>query len=146
MTKKSNLTQTIIRLYRIALNVCPGRIMAYIFSVFACGLRNVALTFGIQNFYDAVRQSTIEGVMRSDVSLFLMILLAIVILSKVMNGFDNYYGESLHVVLSGEYVNRINKKIAKIDPINFENQDFLNLLNERWKARGILARHMYLLL
>lgn len=139
MTKKNDdsFYKIIKRLYSIALETCPARIILYILVVFLNGSSQAAITYFTQRFFDAVEAAIPVRIVTTAVILNLTAFVTVMILKHVLNGIDNYWGESIHVWLGKGYREKLHQKVPKIDPVMFENQEFLDNTNKAIEGVGV---------
>lgn len=139
MKKENNdsFLKVIKRLYAIALEVCPLRIIFYILVVFLNGFSSVAITYFTQQFFDAVGVAIGVSVVTSTVIITLAGFVTVILLRHALNGVDNYLGETLHEWLGGSFRAKLHQKAGKIDPVMFENQEFLDNTNKAIQGVGV---------
>lgn len=139
MTEKTNnsFLKVIKRLYSMAFKACPIRIGCYILVVFLNGFSSVAITYFTQRFFDEVEKAVYLKVITASVLITVTSFIIIILLRHVLNGIDNYLGDTLHGWLGGYYREKLHEKVDKIDPIMFENQEFLDNTNKAIEGVGV---------
>ena len=135
--KKYNILNTLLRLYGTAFSECPVRMFVYSFVLFINGIIQIAITYGMEVFYENVNIGIQQKAISFTIIGSLVFLIAAILMSHILNGLDNYLGTSMHVVLIGKFEERMHKKSVKIDPILFENTEFLDNVNKAFQGSGV---------
>lgn len=125
------------RLYKMAVLVCPIRMLIYSIVLVANGLIAVVITYCTEVFYESVNIGVTERTISSVIIITLVLLIGTIFASHILNGLDNYLGESVHVVLIGNFEERMHKKVVKLEPVLFENTYFLDEINKAFKGSGV---------
>lgn len=131
MSKKNNekhmsLWKMTSRIFPEVASVSPGLfILNCITSIFDGVLFAASILF-MQIVFDRITDFTMKkGSLRSAV-LALGLLFVIKMLEQIVNGFDGFMAEVCHSKAVGKLSHKINIKMSKLDPICFENTEFLN--------------------
>lgn len=132
-----SLLAIMCRLYKMSFSVCPIRMIIYSMVLVANGLIGVVITYFTEFFYDYVNIGVAERTVSYMVIISLIMLIGSIFSSHVLNGLDNYLGTSVHVMLIGNFEERLHKKAVKLEPVLFENTDFLDEINKAFKGSGV---------
>lgn len=141
MMKKHNKNITIFTmLYRLFPQVVSVSPMLYIFNCILFILDGASFAvslFFMQLLFDRVTNlADNTGTLRE--AIFALIFLAsIKILEQIISGLDNFIGETYDPKVYGKLTHMVNEKMAKINPICFENQNLLNDINKSYSGIGV---------
>lgn len=97
----------------------------------------IAVTYGTELFFDSVSLGALERTISPAIIFSFLFLMAAILTSHILNGCDNYLGTSVHVVLIGKFEKRMHKKAVKLDPILFEDTEFLDNMNKAFEGSGV---------
>lgn len=134
---KYNLFNIMCRLYKVAFTECPARMLIYSLVLFANGVIQIAITYGTELFYDSVSLGVRESSISLSIIFSFLFLMTTILVSHILNGCDNYLGTSVHVVLIGKFEKRMHKKVVKLDPVLFEDTEFLDNINKAFEGSGV---------
>ena len=132
-----NIFHIMGRLYKAAFTECPGRMLIYSFVLFANGVIQIVITYGTELFFDSVSLGARERAISPAIIFSFLFLMAAILMSHILNGCDNYLGTSVHVVLIGKFEKRMHKKAVKLDPVLFEDTEFLDSMNKAFEGSGV---------
>lgn len=132
-----NLFNIMCRLYKVAFTESPIRMLIYSLVLFTSGVIQVAITYGTEFFYNSVNLGARERTLSSTIFFSFLFLMTTILASHILNGCDNYLGTSVHVVLIGEFEKRMHKKAVKLDPMLFEDTEFLDNINKAFQGSGV---------
>lgn len=132
-----NIFHIMGRLYKAAFIECPGRMLIYSFVLLANGVIQIAITYGTELFFDSVSLGVRERAISPGVIVSFLFLMATILMSHILNGCDNYLGTSVHVVLIGKFEKRMHEKAVKLDPVLFEDTEFLDDMNKAFQGSGV---------
>lgn len=135
--KNYGMLSILLRLYKMAMQVCPIRIIIYSITLVLNGSIAVVITYFTELFYDSVHNGLEQQIISSDLIVALVMFISVIFTSHVLNGLDNYLGTSVHVVLIGDFEERMHKKAVKLEPVLFENIDFLDDINKALQGSGV---------
>ena len=140
--KKYSLLQVILRIIPIQFKSAPWNCLIENSLGVMNGLSFALTVAATQRLFDTVSKAAEGKAGFWDCVIPLLILAAFTFGQQIINGVQNFHG--IGVLLpksSGRLTALIHKKIRRIDPVNFEDTDFLDDLN---KAReGIRAITMF---
>lgn len=125
------------RLYKAAFTECPARMLIYSLVLFANGIMQIVITYGTEMFFSNVSLGAQERTISPVIILSFLFLIAAILMSHILNGCDNYLGTSVHVVLIGKFEKRMHKKAVKLDPVLFEDTEFLDDMNKAFQGSGV---------
>lgn len=93
-------------------------------------------TIATQMFFDAVEKG-IQGLTTYNTVILIGLLMgAAIILSQVLNGAANLISEGASVKIMGILTKRLYKKVTHLDPIVYENPEFLDDINKAEQGLG----------
>lgn len=127
----------ILRLYQMTIKICPIRLITYALAAFIYSLLVVTITYCTQRFFDAVGSAALVHKVSTEVVLTLAGLVAVILLSHIFNGVENYFGTTIHAWVGGEFEKKLHEKVSKIDPVMFENDRFLVDIDKAVQASGV---------
>lgn len=118
------------RTFRIAFKFAP----LFTIGIFLLGIvqamGNGFLVIQTQNVFDSISQAIVNE-QSIDTALFLLILLFIVIIViHLLNGLQNYLYDVYIMTLRNKLAYLLSEKASKINPILYEDADFLDLTNK----------------
>lgn len=87
-------------------------------------------TIATQWFFDAVEQGARGKVAYSFVIMMAVVLVGAIIGSQILNGISNLYGELMLEKIKGKLIKKIYYKSSRIDPIVYEQTEFLDDINK----------------
>ena len=125
------------RLYKAAFTECPVRMLLYSLVLFANGVVQIVVTYGTELFFNSVSLGARERAVSPAIFFSFLFLMAAILTSHILNGCDNYLGTSVHVVLIGKFEKRMHKKAVKLDPVLFEDTEFLDHVNKAFQGSGV---------
>lgn len=118
------------RLGKIIYAATPGLFLLYSVLGIFHGLSHGLVTFAFQRFFDAI-SNVIAGESTLGILYGSLIFLGIIVISKeVLNGIHNFMADVLLKKLSGQLQWRIHAKASKLEPLAFEDGDFLDDINK----------------
>lgn len=126
MNKKYNSFNIMIEVIKIS----PAKFfLGYFFSL--CDAILLALvTIQMQKVFKLVTNVSEKGIFIDELSKSLLILLLIKIGDELSNTISNYIGEQYYHLYMQNFIERINIKVSNIEPVLYEDQKFLNLLDK----------------
>jgi len=90
--------------------------------------------WGMQILFDNVTNLGSNKGSINDAILALLLLFTIQIVQQIINGIDNFIGETYDPKVSGKLSHIINMKMARLDPISFENPEILDDINKSYNG------------
>jgi len=93
-------------------------------------------TFASQLFFDSVTNAVTGETGLGTVLGAAAVLGGAIIGSQVLNGLHNFMGSAFFQKMNGYLGMRINQKASRIDPISYENPDFLDDINKASQGMG----------
>lgn len=136
-SKEISVFSTMKRLYLMSIKACPISMLAYSAVLFLNGISGVFVTYGTQGFFDEVEQVSkahlgVTGI----VLLWFAFLMSVILLGHILNGFDNYLGDYLHIWLKKNFLSKLHMKVDRIEPIKYEDPIFLDNVNKAINGSG----------
>ncbi len=132
-----SLFSLLCRLYKAAFTECPLRMLVYSCVLFLNGVIAIAITHRTKLFFDSVGFGIDEGKLTRDIILSFVFLVSIILLSHILNGLDNYLGTTVHVAMIGKFEEHLHKKTSKIEPVLFDDTEFLDRINKAFQGSGV---------
>ena len=132
-----NILSIMGRLYKAAFTECPVRMLIYSLVLLANGVIQIVITYETKLFFDNVSLGARERAVSPAIIFSFLFLMAAILMSHILNGCDNYLGTSVHVVLIGKFEKRMHKKAVKLDPVLFEDTEFLDHVNKAFQGSGV---------
>lgn len=132
-----NILSIMGRLYKAAFTECPVRMLIYSLVLLANGVIQIVITYETKLFFDNVSLGARERAVSPTIIFSFLFLIAAILMSHILNGCDNYLGTSVHVVLIGKFEKRMHKKAVKLDPVLFEDTEFLDHVNKAFQGSGV---------
>lgn len=143
--KKSNnlsLRYMLIKIFPKIFAVAP-KIFIFNYILFLInGLLYMSTTLGMQFLFDKVNYLSLNKRGIKEAIIALTVLLAIKVLSEIVSGVANFLAESYDPQVTRELSHDINLKIAKLDPICFENSEILNSINKSYLGIGYAVQYI----
>lgn len=137
MMKKNSIFSYIKKLFGLAFKVCPVRMLVYMLVIFLNGISSITIAYCMQKFFDkmdiAVKNQQVTGTVIGALVLLILSMLA----SHILNGLDNYFGTSIHCWVGGRFSQLLNEKAQKIEPVCFEENEFLDKVNKAAEGAGV---------
>lgn len=142
---KYHLLQVIVRIIPIQVRSAPWNCLLENALAVMNGLSFALSVVATQYLFDAVSDAAVgQGDYRECV-MRLVILAAVIFGQQIVNGVQNFHGIGVLLPKSaGGLTERIHKKIKRIDPVRFEDTDFLDDLNKA--KEGVKAITMFCML
>lgn len=146
-TKKTkyNLLQVIVRIIPIQVRSAPWNCLLENCLGVMHGLLFALSVVATQYLFDAISDGAAGNADYRECVFRLVILAAVTFGQQIVNGVQNFHG--IGVLLpksSGRLTELIHKKVRRIDPVRFEDTDFLDDLNKA--KEGIRAITMFCML
>lgn len=143
--KKYNLLQVIIKIIPVQVKSAPLNCLIENCLGVMHGLFFAVTVVATQYLFDAVSDAAAGRAGYRDCIIRLVILAAIIFGQQIINGIQNFHGIGILLPKSaGKLTQLINKKVKDIDPVKFEDTDFLDDLNKA--KEGIRAITMFCML
>lgn len=143
--RKYHLLQVIVRIIPIQVKSAPWNCLLENCLAVMNGLSFALSVVATQYLFDAVSDAAAGKAGFRECIIHLVILAAVTFGQQIINGVQNFHG--IGVLLpksSGGLTELIHKKIKRIDPVKFEDTDFLDDLNKA--KEGIRAITMFCML
>lgn len=142
---KYHLLQVIARIIPIQVKSAPWNCLIENCLGVLHGLAFAASVVATQYLFDAVSDAAAGRAGYKECVIYLSLLAAVTFGQQIINGVQNFHGIGVLLPKSaGRLTELIHKKVGRIDPVRFEDTDFLDDLN---KAReGIRAITMFCML
>lgn len=140
-----SLLQVIVRIIPIQIRTAPWNCLIENCLGVMHGISFVLSVVATQYLFDAVSNAAARKAGYRECILRLVILAAVIFGQQIINGVQNFHGIGVLLPKSaGGLTELIHKKIKYIDPIKFEDTDFLDDLNKA--KEGIRAITMFCML
>lgn len=125
-----NLLKTFFKAYPIIYKpVWKENLLLSFVDVFH-GMSFAIIIIVTQKFFDLIAQYLDGNVERNTVIKLAIVLIVCQILSQILNGFVNFYAEVVQEKGYGQICLKMQEKITKIAPIEFEKNSFLDDINK----------------
>ena len=131
---KLSLWDTIVPLMKIAVQNCRCRMLAQCVLYIFHGMFMALVAYVTQWFFDSVNLTLGEGMILPVTYIALFAMVTCILLDHIINGWQNYNSEIIHIRLIGVYKNLLNRKAGKIAASNYESQVFLQTLEKAVRA------------
>ena len=142
---KYNLLQVIARIIPIQVKSAPWNCLLENCLAVMNGLSFALTVVATQYLFDAISDAAVGKASYKECVIHLSLLAAVTFGQQIINGVQNFHGIGVLLPKSaGRLTEFIHKKIKRIDPVKFEDTDFLDDLNKA-KA-GIRAITMFCML
>ncbi len=142
---KYHLLQVIARIIPIQVKSAPLNCLLENCLAVMNGLSFAMAVVATQYLFDAISAAAAGKAGYGDCVIRLMILAAVTFGQQIINGIQNFHGIGILLPKSaGRLTELIHKKIKRIDPVKFEDTDFLDNLNKA--KEGIRAITMFCML
>lgn len=143
--KNYNLLQVIVRIIPIQVKSAPWNCLIENCLAVMNGLSFALSVVATQYLFDAVSNAAAGKTPYRECVIRLLILAAVTFGQQIVNGVQNFHGIGVLLPKSaGGLTELIHKKIKRIDPVRFEDTDFLDDLNKA--KEGIRAITMFCML
>lgn len=140
--KKYNLLKVILRIIPIQFKSAPWNCVIENTLAVMNGLSFVLTVVATQHLFDAISKAAAGKADFRDCLISLLILGAFTFGQQIINGVQNFHGIGILLPKSaGRLTELIHKKLGRIDPVYFEDTDFLDDLNKA--KEGIRAITMF---
>lgn len=145
MNRKYHLLQVIIRIIPIQIKSAPWNCLLENGLALMNGLSFALSVVATQYLFDAVSDAAAGKVGYRECVIYLVLLAAVTFGQQIINGVQNFHGIGILLPKSaGGLTEHIHKKVKRIDPVRFEDTDFLDDLNKA--KEGIRAITMFCML
>lgn len=142
---KYNLLQVIMRIIPIQLRTAPWNCLLENCLGVMHGLAFALSMVATQYLFDAIADGAVGKADYRECVIPLVILAAVTFGQQIINGVQNFHGMGVLLPKSaGGLTELIHKKVERIDPVRFEDTDFLDDLNKA--KEGIRAITMFCML
>lgn len=140
-----NLLQVIVRIIPIQVSAAPWNCLLENCLAVMHGISFALTVVATQYLFDTVSAAAAGKAGYKECVISLMILAGITFGQQIINGIQNFHGIGILLPKSaGGLTERIHNKVSRIDPVQFENTDFLDNLNKA--KEGIRAITMFCML
>lgn len=142
---KYNLLQVIVRIIPIQVSAAPWNCLIENCLGIMHGISFAMAVVATQYLFDTVSAAASGRGGYRECVISLLILAGVTFGQQIINGIQNFHGIGILLPKSaGGLTERIHKKVCRIDPVQFENTDFLDNLNKA--KEGIRAITMFCML
>ncbi len=143
--KEYNLFQVIVKIIPIQIRSAPWNCLFENCLGILHGLAFAMSIVATQYLFDAISDGAAGKAGYGECVIYLAILAAVTFGQQIINGIQNFHGVGVLLPKSaGRLTELIHNKIKRIDPIRFEDTDFLDDLNKA--KEGIRAITMFCML
>lgn len=140
-----NVWQVIVRIIPIQIKSAPWNCLLENCLAVMNGLSFVLSVVATQYLFDAVSKATSGKVSYRECMIYLVILAAAIFGQQIINGVQNFHGIGILLPKSVKgLTDLIHKKIKRVDPVKFEDTNFLDDLNKA--KEGVRAITMFCML
>ena len=146
-TKKTkyNLLQVIVRIIPIQVRSAPWNCLPENCLAILNGLSFALAVVATQYLFDAISDAVAGKASYRECVIHLSLLAAVTFGQQIINGVQNFHGIGILLPKSsGKLTELIHKKVKRIDPVQFEDTDFLDDLNKA--KEGVRAITMFCML
>lgn len=131
-SKQISVWTMIVRILPQVVSVSPGLfILNSIIFIINGSFFAVSILF-MQRLFDSVTDLAVNKSTLKDTILALSLLFAVKVLEQIARGVANFIGETYDVKTTGKLSHIINLKMARLDPICFENTQILDDINKSY--------------
>ena len=128
---KYNLLQVIVRIIPIQVSAAPWNCLIENCLAVMHGISFAMAVVATQYLFDTVSAAASGRGGYRECVISLLILAGVTFGQQIINGIQNFHGIGILLPKSaGGLTERIHKKVCRIDPVQFENTDFLDNLNK----------------
>lgn len=143
--KNYHLLQVIVRIIPIQVKAAPWNCLLENILAVMNGLSFALAVAATQYLFDAISDAAAGSADYRECVIRLVILAAVTFGQQIINGIQNFHGMGVLLPKSaGGLTELIHKKVKRIDPVTFEDTDFLDDLNKA--KEGIRAISMFCML
>ncbi|CAM2893096.1 ABC transporter ATP-binding protein [Hathewaya histolytica] len=128
--KDISLFEVVRKIAPIVIKACPIYTVALTIIAIFHGLSIGFNTFMTQKFFDTITNGIGKSEHTKELLVKACVLGGAFIASEILNGVSNFMTNNISKIQIGYLGKVINEKSAKIDPINFENPQFLDDINK----------------
>ncbi len=142
---KYHLLQVIVRIIPIQIKSAPWNCLIENCLAVMNGLSFALSVVATQYLFDVIADAAVGKAGYRECVIHLVILAAVTFGQQMINGIQNFHGIGVLLPKSaGRLTERIHKKVMCIDPVTFEDTDFLDDLNKA--KEGVRAITMFCML
>ena len=134
MNKKLSVFKILKRILPEVASISPKLfVFNYLLFIFNSFL-NISAIFATQFLFDKVSLLWEDKTFFKSALLAVGLLLIIKILKEVIDGVSNFIAENYDLRTGQKFIKIINLKVSKVEPINFEDSNFLDNINKAYQG------------
>ncbi|HSW61752.1 MAG TPA: ABC transporter ATP-binding protein [Dissulfurispiraceae bacterium] len=129
MSGRLSFLQVVGLLYRTLFGFFPAAIILSMLVSLLHGASLGLITLATQALFDGLL-AAIQGQDLRQAMLGVLMIAASLVVNQVLNGIDNFTGQTMRHLTAGKFLFLLHEKAARLSPIAFEQPDTLDVMNK----------------